>query len=288
MVFTFAIFRKSTPSSGKKQHRGSDVSTTSADLKHRLDHESICPIERTSEWLKETETPIKKVPKSNVLGVKDSKITKHYAARAAASAKGNTKKSKGKWWFSRLLSGLTSKGNDGTPMENLEGGSTKKNYDNTKDILEGTPSKNNKDSPKDDLEGATVVGDGTPVKSNRDKTAIEEETPVRVPITDGDTTLIDDDDPKPSKDQISAGKETKKDDANLYRGWTEDEIWLFEKLDWRGYEPLLPKSWDGDFRTMYDELFTRDDSVAFIKSASGNDYHGKLNLHLTQYRHANR
>jgi hypothetical protein len=275
MAFTFAVFRKflsaSRPSSGKKQHRGSDASTISSELKHKLDREGICPIKRTNDWLKKTETPIRKVQKSNVLGVKDSKITKTSAARASVSGKGSTKKTREKWWVSRLWTRLTSKKNDDKPMENLEGG----------------PSKNIHNSPKDDLEGATVFGDGTPVKSIPDKTLIEEETPVRVQITEGDTTLIDDNDPTPSKGKVSAGKETETDDADIYRGWTEDEVWLFEKLDWRGYEPLLPKSWDGDFRTMYDELFTTDDSVAFIKSASGNDYHGKRTLHLTHQRYAN-
>jgi hypothetical protein len=264
MVFKLAIFRKflsaSPPSSGKKQHRGSDASTISSELKHRLDQEGICPIKRTNDWLKKTETPIRKVQKSNVLGVKDSKVTKPSAARASVSGKGSTQKSRDKCWVSRLWSWLTSKKNDDKPMENPE----------------GAPSKNNYDSPKDDLEGATVFGDVTPVKSIPKKKLIEEETPVGVQTTEGDTTLIDDNDATPSKGKVSAGKETENDDVDIYRGWTEDEVWLFEKLDWRGYEPLLPKSWDKDFRTMYDELFTRDDSVAFIKSASGNDYHGKL------------
>lgn len=127
-----------------------------------------------------------------------------------------------------------------------------------------------------DLEGATVIGETTPAKSPLfNRTLLNENSPASFLALEGKTTLIDDDNSTLSEDEISDRKEVQTNIEDLYRGWTEDEVWLFEKLDWRGYEPLLPKNWAGDFLTMYDLLFTSDDSVAFIKSASGKDYHGK-------------
>lgn len=82
-----------------------------------------------------------------------------------------------------------------------------------------------------------------------------------------------------NNDEESDESESDSDDEDVYRGWTDDEVWLFEKLNWRGFEPLLPQAWEADFETMYDALFTKDRDVAFIKSASGRDYYGKLQFH---------
>lgn len=246
MVFPFPVLRSrfgaSVPASGKKQHRGSDTSSTSS--------ERMSPNKRTSEWLKQTETPVRRVKQSKIHGVKVSKITKPAGSRTSRSGKFGNLKSPRKDWVSQVWSYLTSQKNDDKPTDDLE------------------------------LEGATVIGDGTPPKSpTPDKTLIDEKTPAKLIIPGGDTTLIGDDNLTPSKSRVVNLKEPEITDKDLYRGWTEDEIWLFEKLDWRGYEPLLPKTWDRDFRTMYELLFTTDDSTAFVKSASENDYHGKLTFY---------
>lgn len=248
MVFPFSVLRRcfgvSLPASGKKQHRETDVSGTSLELKLRLDHQRMSPNTRTSEWLKQTETPARRVKQSKIHGVKGSKITKPAGSRASRSGKFNTSKTPRKGWLSRIWSYLSSQKNDDKPTDDLE------------------------------LEGITIIGETTPAKS-----PTLDKTPATLLTPEGDTTLIDDDYATPSKSKIGNLEERKTSDEVLYHGWTEDEIWLFEKLDWRGYEPLLPKTWDKDFRTMYDLLFTMDDSVAFIKSASGNDYHGKLTFY---------
>jgi hypothetical protein len=246
------------PVSGKKQRGDSDASTTPSQRKLRLDLKRMNPSKRTNDWLKKTETPAKCAHQSNVLGVKNSKVTKP-AARALSSRKGDNSKPQKKlqskvrreWWFFRVWSYLFSKKKD----------------DKFKD-----------DSPEGELEGNTVIGDSTPSKPHITHNAVAEgETLNQSTNLEGDTTLIGDDNPTPSGGKPTReGKDGPTDDANQFRGWTEDEVWLWQKLDWRGYEPLLPKSWDGDFRTMYDELFSEDDSVTFIKSTSGNDYHGRL------------
>ncbi|EDU41862.1 hypothetical protein PtrSN002B_002142 [Pyrenophora tritici-repentis] len=55
-------------------------------------------------------------------------------------------------------------------------------------------------------------------------------------------------------------------------GWSEDAVFLFQKLGMRGFEPLLPISWINDFETVPEDLFTEKLDKAFIKPAFGTDY----------------
>lgn len=57
-------------------------------------------------------------------------------------------------------------------------------------------------------------------------------------------------------------------------GWSEDAVFLFQKLGMRGFEPLLPISWINDFETVPEDLFTEKLDKAFIKSVFGTDYSG--------------
>ncbi len=56
--------------------------------------------------------------------------------------------------------------------------------------------------------------------------------------------------------------------------WHEDEVALFQKLNMRGFEPLLPSTWSFDFRTCPETIFSSKDEETFINSASGNDFRG--------------
>jgi hypothetical protein len=51
-------------------------------------------------------------------------------------------------------------------------------------------------------------------------------------------------------------------------GWTEDAVFLFQKLGMRGFEPLLPADWVNDFPTLPVDLFTHNPNKAFIKAES--------------------
>ncbi|OCK78767.1 hypothetical protein K432DRAFT_427031 [Lepidopterella palustris CBS 459.81] len=57
-------------------------------------------------------------------------------------------------------------------------------------------------------------------------------------------------------------------------GWSEDAIFIFQKLGMRGFEPLMPDTWAMDFVMMPTVLFTKNLSKAFIKPAYGNDFRG--------------
>ena len=57
-------------------------------------------------------------------------------------------------------------------------------------------------------------------------------------------------------------------------GWTRDEIDLFNVLQTRGFEPLMPSSWRLDFQTVPNILFSENDDEIFIKSLCGKDFRG--------------
>ena len=57
-------------------------------------------------------------------------------------------------------------------------------------------------------------------------------------------------------------------------GWSEDSVFLFQKLGMRGFEPILPIEWVDDFETLPEDLFTAKLDKAFIKPSFGPDYHG--------------
>jgi hypothetical protein len=61
-------------------------------------------------------------------------------------------------------------------------------------------------------------------------------------------------------------------------GWTEDAVFLFQKLGMRGFEPLLPGDWVNDFPTLPVDLFTHNENKAFIKADSGSEYRGKSSV----------
>lgn len=58
-------------------------------------------------------------------------------------------------------------------------------------------------------------------------------------------------------------------------GWTEDAIFLFQKLGMRGFEPILPWGWVNDFSVIPLDMFTKNEDKTFIRPISGSDAHGK-------------
>jgi hypothetical protein len=57
-------------------------------------------------------------------------------------------------------------------------------------------------------------------------------------------------------------------------GWSEDSVFLFQKLNMRGVEALLPDRWKSDFVTLPLNLFTVNDNKAFIKADGQSDFRG--------------
>jgi hypothetical protein len=67
-------------------------------------------------------------------------------------------------------------------------------------------------------------------------------------------------------------------------GWADDAIFLFQKLDDRGYEPLLPADWIDDFEMLPEDIFTSSEDEAFVKATDGTDFHGTCILLLVLRR----
>ncbi|KAL9001799.1 MAG: hypothetical protein Q9188_005242 [Gyalolechia gomerana] len=67
-------------------------------------------------------------------------------------------------------------------------------------------------------------------------------------------------------------------DLEVMKNWSEDEVWLFHRLNNRGFEPLLPGTWDFDFETVPDKVFSDDDAKVLIKAREGNEYNASRAL----------
>ncbi|KAL8643633.1 MAG: hypothetical protein Q9210_007607, partial [Variospora velana] len=62
------------------------------------------------------------------------------------------------------------------------------------------------------------------------------------------------------------------DDLDVMKTWSKDEVWLFHKLNMRGFEPLLPATWDFEFVTLPNNLFSDNDAKVLIKAREGTEY----------------
>lgn len=61
-------------------------------------------------------------------------------------------------------------------------------------------------------------------------------------------------------------------------GWSEDAVFLFQKLGMRGFEPLMPSSWAFNFVMFPEMMFTKNMDKAYIKATYGSDYHAEKAL----------
>ncbi|KAI4165509.1 MAG: hypothetical protein LQ342_000920 [Letrouitia transgressa] len=123
----------------------------------------------------------------------------------------------------------------------------------------------------ENLEGDTLVTEGPPPSSpgfGNDTTLVDEitdveaATPFFIKPENEDTYYV------PTEE-----------DLEIMENWSEAEVWLFHKINKRGFEPLLPEIWAREFRTLPKNLFSEDDSKVFIKTYKGNEYNGKLSPH---------
>lgn len=64
------------------------------------------------------------------------------------------------------------------------------------------------------------------------------------------------------------------DEVKAQGTWHPDEVFLFERLSMRSFEELLPASWQIDFPTLPEALFTTDPSKTFINFNCGSSSRG--------------
>ena len=62
-------------------------------------------------------------------------------------------------------------------------------------------------------------------------------------------------------------------------GWPEDAVFLFQKLNMRGAEPLLPYDWNVDFPSLPLFLFTKSEAKQFIRADFLSDFRGTSSPH---------
>ena len=62
--------------------------------------------------------------------------------------------------------------------------------------------------------------------------------------------------------------------------WTEGEVELFNRLNMRGFDPMLPLHWHMDFPTMPEQLFTRDRPQQTFRAIHGSDFRGTFSSAL--------
>lgn len=113
-----------------------------------------------------------------------------------------------------------------------------------------------------DLEGDTLIEDTAILQGSN---------------FENDTTIIADIDDALEDPEVTAELG---DEPHDYAGWTEDEIWLLERINMLGSEPLLHLTWALDFPTLVPELYTMDDSRVLIKAINGNTCHGEFAISI--------
>lgn len=133
------------------------------------------------------------------------------------------------------------------------------------ELLSSFFSKDQKEETTDNLDGDTYV---------------ENDEPLPTIEHDHDFTLVED-----SEDGNKAANTRRalKNVNDRYldyndpriKEWTKEEIWLFNKLQKRGVEPLLISTWSLDFSTFPDQLFSPDENQIFIKNIHTSSGHGK-------------
>jgi hypothetical protein len=130
-----------------------------------------------------------------------------------------------------------------------------------------------------DLEGDTLVAESSP----HDKQYLEYEDGISGSSDDefdanADTLIVDDGRYMVQQKAIDVEQERVRRQLESRKlcntGWSEDSIFLYQKLGMRGHEPLFPIDWIDDFMSFPEDLFTANVDKAFIKPAFGSTYHG--------------
>jgi hypothetical protein len=131
----------------------------------------------------------------------------------------------------------------------------------------------------DDLEGDTLIGSPGVEESEKTGSSADEWN------ANEDTIAVDDG--NYLGQSIDVDKERKRRDRQGRQlrdaGWSEDSVFLFQKLGMRGFEPLLPIDWLEDLETLPEDLFTSRLDKAFLKPAHGSGFRGAY-LYLLEYR----
>ena len=250
------------PASAPKITKASSIPTnsyTNPSLTTRLEAQRMSPNSRTQDWLTNN-SPEKKIKifkdshTPSVLGVKNGGIIKH----AHTPRSGNKSKKK----YSVVKFEHTSSSSSPTKSE-------VKRKSGLWSLLTGFRFKGD--------EKAAVKSKGHAIKCDNES-VMEGSTLVEEVI---DTIETDDylDGPSdiegPTLLAQTEGGDLKIQDENDFDDFTDEEYFLFHKLNARGKEPIIPAGWTKDFATLDWDLFSNNPRKIYIKPTKAPEYHGK-------------
>jgi hypothetical protein len=129
----------------------------------------------------------------------------------------------------------------------------------------------------DDFEGDTLLPESPTAPGDEEEGSSADEWDANE-----ETMVVDDGTYMTQHKKINIEEERKRRDQQGRElrdaGWSEDAVFLFQKLGMRGFEPILPIGWINDFETVPEDLFTAKLDKAFLKPAFGTDYSGRCLL----------
>lgn len=131
--------------------------------------------------------------------------------------------------------------------------------------LPPSPPTSAKEFEEYDLEGDTLVGDASP--NRKDSTTTKTGSSGDQMNANGDTTVVDDGSYLGIKIDVEEERRRREQQGRelLAAGWSEDGVFLFQKLGMRGFEPILPFEWLDDLETLPADLFTAREDKVFLR-----------------------
>jgi hypothetical protein len=126
----------------------------------------------------------------------------------------------------------------------------------------------------DDFEGDTLIASPGADESEKTGSSADEWN------ANEDTIAVDDGNYLDQSIDVDKERQRRDKQGRQLRdaGWSEDAVFLFQKLGMRGFEPLLPIDWLEDLETLPEDLFTARLDKAFLKPAHGSGFRGAYGL----------
>lgn len=233
-------------SNSKPEGSDSGASSSAPSLAERLDRQRMSPQTRTKAWL-DANSPQKNDRQSrshsgtpSVLGVTGSKVTKHVSTPKKTSHMKSACKSATK----PVAKSVKFSSEPEVKKKRFSLWNTLVGFRYKAEDKIASPIKS-----EDHYEGSTLVEEDVTVVPND--------------AFEGDTVVQD------TKGDLH------KADEHDFSDFTEEEYFLFQKLNNRGFEPILNANWHWHFRTFPVNLFTTDATQAYISHTHGPEHHGK-------------
>jgi hypothetical protein len=137
----------------------------------------------------------------------------------------------------------------------------------------------------DDFEGDTLIN--SPSAQEAEVTDKAESSADELDANE-DTIVVDDGNFMDVSIDVDKERHRREEQGRQLRdaGWSEDAVFLFQKLGMRGFEPLLPIDWINDLETLPEDLFTARVDKAFLRPAHGSGFRGKCSSTVTTYTHS--